>query len=210
MQATRKNVKRYVVKALYGLSIMLLLPITIFILPNEIGVRILFLFSLVQKWVGYVLFVVLVAWLLYWIFKDKRKFRQRSCAILCGAATSYGLVWLISLWHQTSYGTCDYYTKLLNGGVKEFNGRQYRISMCSTNFFWGDGRQVRLQIFDEAGTLQALRYFTFYWNDGSEKELEYGDNVILYYDKSASQARHSIPIPPTRLDWIKARLPLAN
>lgn len=210
MQTARKNVKRFVVKALYGLLIILLLLITVIILPNEIGVRILFLFALFQKFVGYALLVVLATWLLYWIFKDKQKIRQRSFTILYGAATSYALVCLISLWHQTSYGACDYYTKLLNGGVKEFKGRQYRISMCSTNFFWGDGRQVRLQIFDEAGKLQALRYFTFYWNDGSEKELEYGDDVILYYDKSASQALHSIPIPPTRIDWIKARLPLAN
>ncbi len=210
MQTTRKNVKRLVERLLYGLSMLLVLATVIFILPNEIGVRILFLFALVQEWGGYALLFVLVAWLFYWTFKDKQKSKRRSLAILCSIAMSYALVCLISLWHQTSYGDCDYVTKLLNGGVQAFNGRRYTISMCSTNFFLGNGRQVRLQVFDEAGGLQALRYFTFYWNDGSEKELEYGDDVILYYDKSASQALHSIKIPPTKLDWIRARLPLAN
>ena len=210
MQTTRKNVKRFAIKLFCSVSLLLLLAILVLILPNDIGVRILFLFALVQKWIGDAILGVLVAWLLYWIFRDKQKIKKKFFTVICSIAISYGLVCLISLWHQSSYGECDYYTTLLNGGIKEFNGEKYTVKMCSTRFFWGEGREVRLQVFDEASELRALRYFTFYWNDGSEKELEYGHDVILYYDKSGSQALNSLKMPPTKVDWIKARLPLSN
>jgi len=210
MQTARKNVRNIMKKLFFGFFMLLLMPLVIFILPDWISVKIIIFLVIFKNWIGYTLLVIIVLWTLYWLIKDTQKIKKKSLIVLSAVAIGYAFIWIISLFHQSSYADCDYYTKSLNGGIKDFKGKKYTVKMCSTKFFWGDGSQVRLQILDDMGELKALRYFIFYWNDSADKELEYGDDVILYYDNSQSVPLKSLKMPPSKIDWIRARLPLFN
>ncbi|WP_157259230.1 hypothetical protein [Burkholderia ubonensis] len=107
---------------------------------------------------------------------------------------------------RPNYGRCDFFTKELNGGKKKFGGATYDAKLCGADV--KNGFEVRLQIFDDAGVLLAQRYFSYYINSASERDLVDGADAIIYYDNSSANVMQSVPIPPTKWDWIRARLPL--
>ncbi|WP_155720481.1 hypothetical protein [Burkholderia anthina] len=110
--------------------------------------------------------------------------------------------------HMTrpNYGRCDFFEKELHGGKKEFGGVEYYAKLCGANI--RNGYEVRFQLFDGSGELRAQRYFSYYVNSATERELVDGVGGIVYYDSSSSDVMQLLAIPPTKWDWIRARLPL--
>ncbi|WP_157768019.1 hypothetical protein [Burkholderia ambifaria] len=114
-----------------------------------------------------------------------------------------------SLALRKSYEGCDSYTQALNGGMKEFGGEKYKIELCGAPRSFGDGDEIRLQVMGPAGDVLAERYFAVRTiNDAAPRELEYGDDNIFYYDQSKSSPLRFIAMPPSRMDWLTARIPL--
>ena len=70
--------------------------------------------------------------------------------------------------------------------------------------------KIRLQIFNEKGDLVALRHFAVNRDSNPRGELEYHPDHITYYDRSAESYEKTIAMPPTTLDWIRARIPLLD
>jgi hypothetical protein len=106
------------------------------------------------------------------------------------------------------------YNDKLNGGVKKFNGKKYTINLCGNGGnINGRFDRVRVEILDEKGELQAKRYFSVFW-DGRPGHfpIETGPDKIIYYDDAADDehSQRDINIPPTTIDWIRARLALFN
>ncbi|WP_174972826.1 hypothetical protein [Burkholderia lata] len=107
---------------------------------------------------------------------------------------------------RPNYGRCDFFEKELNGGKKESGGMEYYAKLCGANI--RNGHEVRFQLFDGTGELLAQRYFSYYVNSATERDLVDGVGGIVYYDSSSSDVMQLLAIPPTKLDWILARLPL--
>ena len=107
------------------------------------------------------------------------------------------------------------YNSKLNGGVKEFQGQKYTINICGSGInnshLFGDSFDaVELTIINEQGELVAKRRYKVFW-DGvpGHEPLTIGKDRIIYQDDE-EQAEHSITMPPTVIERIRARLPLAN
>ncbi|MBA9897903.1 hypothetical protein D7207_11895 [Burkholderia cepacia] len=105
------------------------------------------------------------------------------------------------------------YNEKLNGGIKELDGKKYLVNICGSGIddrrFMGDGMDnVRITVSDEHGEILAKRNYKVFWDGvpGHEPLVFEKDRIIYQDDKE--QADHSISIPPTKLDWIRARLPI--
>jgi len=130
------------------------------------------------------------------------------------AVTAYGVFALLSTYVlPTRYSDCERDTKELNGGEKVFAGRKFKIVLC------GDGGdenfmqdKIRMQIFSESGNLLAQRQFYVDWPmTNVPKKLVYGDDHLIYFDPSRPKDyKRKVSMPPTWLDWIRARLPLVD
>ncbi len=107
---------------------------------------------------------------------------------------------------QPQYGSCEAFTKDLNGGEKIFHGAAYEIKLCGAAI--KNGTKIRLQIFSSSGDLLAIRYFSYYVNSATERDLTEGADSIIYYDSAKESPIQSIAVPPSTWDWIRARLPL--
>lgn len=102
------------------------------------------------------------------------------------------------------------YAEELNGGVKYFQNRKYAVSICGggvSNGFFGDGMEaVELTITSEQGELLARKRYKVFWGGRPGHEtLDIGDDTITYLDADG-QVEHTIAMPPTVIDWIRARL----
>lgn len=125
-------------------------------------------------------------------------------------AITFVLVAIIStLTLRSSYEGCASYTQDLNGGMRELGGEKYKIELCGARRFLGDGDEIRLQVLGPAGDVLVERFFAVRTiNDAAPRELEYGDDTIFYYDQSKSSPLRFIAMPPSRMDWLTARIPL--
>jgi len=119
-------------------------------------------------------------------------------------AIAYGLIYLATLLNQSNYVDCERYTNELNGGTHAFKKGKYTVKLCGADKILGRNTKIRLQVFDEKGTLQALRYFVIRFSDAAPTRLEYGDENIFYYDYSLGEPLSSISIPPSTADRMKA------
>ncbi|WP_157638423.1 hypothetical protein [Burkholderia ubonensis] len=132
---------------------------------------------------------------------------QISAVRLVGlAALAFLLVGFSVHLARPKYDRCDFFEKELNGGKKEFGGVEYYAKLCGADI--RNGHEVRFQLFDGSGELRAQRYFSYYVNTATERELVDGVGGIVYYDSSSSNVMQLLTIPPTKWDWIRARLPL--
>ncbi|WP_157661268.1 hypothetical protein [Burkholderia ubonensis] len=132
---------------------------------------------------------------------------QISAVRLFGlAALAFLLVGFSVHLARPKYDRCDFFEKELNGGKKEFGGVEYYAKLCGADI--RNGHEVRFQLFDGSGELRAQRYFSYYVNTATERELVDGVGGIVYYDSSSSDVMQLLTIPPTKWDWIRARLPL--
>ncbi|WP_241022915.1 hypothetical protein [Burkholderia sp. Se-20373] len=116
---------------------------------------------------------------------------------------------------RPAYGRCDFYDRpeTLDGGVKNMNGVPYRFKMCGTGGNDQDGTndKIELRVFSEKGELLAKRYFSVNWYHGKSfhQPLNYEGNLVRYIDLTdESNFDKYLMIPPTKWDWLRARLPL--
>ncbi|AYR22823.1 hypothetical protein [Herbaspirillum rubrisubalbicans] len=115
-------------------------------------------------------------------------------------------VGLFTYFNQPTYGRCESFTKDLRGGKKDFHGAVYEVKLCGADIT--NGTKIRLQVFDRSGDLVAQRYFSYYLNSATERDLAEGTDSIIYFDSARESPMQSISMPPTKWDWISARLPL--
>jgi hypothetical protein len=128
--------------------------------------------------------------------------------LLILAAIPY-LFWLFMMRADLDdYFRCDLYTEEMNGGIHTFQGQQYNIVLCGlaggidpSNF---QDDEILLRVYSMQGELLAERYFEFNWE---LRELEYGNDYLIYADGGGAGFETRMAMPPTRLDWIRARLP---
>ncbi|AYR27025.1 hypothetical protein RC54_16650 [Herbaspirillum rubrisubalbicans] len=85
--------------------------------------------------------------------------------------------------------------------------------MCGTGGNDQDGTddKIELKVFNDQGTLLARRYFSVNWYAGRSfhPPLAYEDDFVRYIDVTEnSRFEKRLNIPPTKWDWIRARLSL--
>lgn len=108
------------------------------------------------------------------------------------------------------------YNQKLNGGVKYFNGKKYTINICgngvNNSHFFGDGMDtVQLTVLNEQGELLAKRHYKVFWDaQPGHEPIGVEKDRLTYYDDEDQNGPHTITMPPTWLDWIRARLPTAD
>ncbi|WP_234461273.1 hypothetical protein [Burkholderia pseudomallei] len=132
--------------------------------------------------------------------------QTRAIKFIGIAFAAYIGVGLFIHFNKPAYGRCEFFTKELNGGGKNFHGTEYAVKLCGTDI--KNGTNIRLQVFSSSGELLAQRYFSYYVNSATERDLTEGVDSLIYYDSSKESPMQSISIPPTKWDWIRARLPL--
>lgn len=93
------------------------------------------------------------------------------------------------------------------------NGLSYRFQICGTGGNDQDGTddEIELKVFNEKETLLARRYFSVNWYGGRSfhKPLTYEADAVRYIDVAEDSGFYkALNIPPTKWDWIQARLPL--
>ena len=133
-----------------------------------------------------------------------KKFLRRSLRVL----GLYVLVWTLGIYAWgTTYRHCDDYTDHFDGGLHEIAGQTYGIRICGKGRQWvEDGSdEAVFQVYNMAGELLAERHFIPRWGR-QIWSLEYESNRILYYNDGGPYWAASLNMPPTWLDWIRARL----
>ncbi|WP_240327191.1 hypothetical protein [Burkholderia sp. IDO3] len=131
------------------------------------------------------------------------------------AIVAYIGIGLIIHLNRPTYGRCDFYDRpdTLDGGIKNMNGISYRFAMCGTGGNDQDGTndKIELRVFSDKGELLARRYFSVNWYHGKSfhQPLNYEGNVVRYIDLTDdSNYEKYLTIPPSKWDWLRARLPL--
>lgn len=130
--------------------------------------------------------------------------------VICGFLFAFLVLALICVYaFSMEYGNCDEYTEKLKGGVHEFKGKKYTIKLCGANTL-NSSEKIRMQVLNEVGEVLALRYFTIRTNFVGPRELEYAPNFIIYHDYSQDEVLSILDMPPTRMDWLRAKVPFVN
>lgn len=140
-------------------------------------------------------------------------------ALIIGAAAGLLAVGcaVFFLWGNYDYTDCQHhnYNNKLNGGVKEFGGEKYTVNICGSgvnnSHLFGDSMDsVQLTISDEQGQILARRRYKVFWDGQPGHEpLTIGPHSITYQDDE-KQADYTITMPPTFIEWIRARLAFFN
>ncbi|WP_184000865.1 hypothetical protein [Paraburkholderia bryophila] len=145
------------------------------------------------------------------IVKAKASRKIKSSIAIFLMIGGYACVCLYEFVMPTQYARCDFYSQKLSGGVKIFDGKNYKVSLCGTGSDdMQSGDEIRLQVFSDTGVLLATRYFSVNWNESFPNSLEYGPDRITYYDNNGRDFKTHLFMPPTALDWVRARIPLLN
>lgn len=106
------------------------------------------------------------------------------------------------------YGLCNY-TERMGGKEAIYNNEKYKVVLCGVGTYGND--HIRMQIFSEKGNLLAQRKFLADWEFGEDaNKLEYKADRIIYSDFSIKSYEGYISMPPTALDWMRARIPLLD
>ncbi|UKD18050.1 hypothetical protein L3V59_41995 (plasmid) [Burkholderia aenigmatica] len=108
------------------------------------------------------------------------------------------------------------YNAKLNGGIKQIGGATYIVNICgsgggrSNGLFADQNEQVKIVVADAHGSTLATRLFFVFWGGRPGAEpIEVRDGKLIYFDASdAYDSMRSISMPPTTIDWIKARIPI--
>jgi hypothetical protein len=197
MQITRANVGSLILKIS-------------FLAPYVLGTVCLIMARvLLIGWMAFdgILLLLLTTGAVLWVFGNKQTLKKRLYIF-----SFLLLLLLVSLFKFDSFFPpdfydCNRYTEKLNGGVKEFGGRKYTISMCGDGPIGLEGHDILLKVFSENGHLLAMRNFIAVFDSSPVTELKYEPNRITYYDAYDNGVEQQISMPPTALDWIIARLP---
>ena len=131
--------------------------------------------------------------------------------IVCIIATGSLIIYQLDNTNCQQYN----YNEKLNGGIKEFNGKKFTINICGSganeSHFFGDSMdKVQLTIINDQGELLAKRHYKVFWNGQPGHEPLSIDKDSITYQDDESQEDHTITMPPTFIDWIRAKIPLIN
>lgn len=137
--------------------------------------------------------------------------RRAAAAILGLCLLIYGAGALRSFFDDTDCALHNYDAKL-GGGAKTIQGRKYVVTLCGNgggrSHLFGDTlERVRLSIADEQGRLLARRYYSVFWDaQPGHNPIEVEQDRIVYYDDDdKSDSRRTIRMPPSMIDWLRAR-----
>lgn len=106
---------------------------------------------------------------------------------------------------------CDWYTKHLDGGEGMFSGQRFKIVLCGGvgNSTYNHDK-IKLQVFDQTGTLRVVRTFHVDWSIGPI-ELKYGTDWLVYTDLTRGTGfEERITMPPSEWNGIRAKLSLVE
>lgn len=215
MPGTGEYVKKAFITAISMIAIAFVVAAALFGLPTP---ALLFL-GRYREWIAYSIGILFLCFLVYkaykFITRSNAPYQEFRRVLLIIVATPFLIYAGICIFYF--FGTddrCIYhdYTKKLNGGIREIQGKKYNIRMCGNG---GDstsnGDEVRLEIFDEKGVLLAKRYFVVDWGSAFHEPLEYHQDHVIYFDYTNDRGyEQKINMPPTIVDWVRARLPLLN
>lgn len=109
------------------------------------------------------------------------------------------------------YHRCDLYTDFMNGGIKTFQGKDYKIELCGLNGIIQPENfphdEVRLRVFSMEGELLAKRFYAPILGIRSAMELGYEDDHLIYNDGEESGYHTKLIMPPSSLEKLRAQLP---
>ena len=131
--------------------------------------------------------------------------------IVCIIATGSLIIYQLDNTNCQQYN----YNEKLNGGIKEFNGKKFTINICGSganeSHFFGDSMdKVQLTIINDQGELLAKRHYKVFWDGQPGHEPLSIDKDSITYQDDESQEDLTITMPPTFIDWIRAKIPLIN
>jgi hypothetical protein len=127
---------------------------------------------------------------------------------------------IVNLWNMFQNSptrNCDEYTRLMTtamgGNIFEEGGRRYEVKLCAVPSFAPlfSGR-MRLQLLS-ADNDELLAERIFYWSSGSngfwDSRIISTDPGKLNYGWGDGDDGYEgrLSLPPTKLDWLRARLP---
>lgn len=214
MSIATENVKRFFLKLFYVLIGILVIVLLLNILPNDVSVGIIIIIAKFSKEIGYFLLILLSAGTVYWLLKDRQTIKKKAYLLLSLPLIGYVLASCFIYFMPSPYGRCDFYNDpgTLNAGIKTFNGKSYKIQVCGTGGSPQDGTddELELQVFSQEGELLAKRHYSVNWEAGSSfhQPLQYTDDAVIYNAYHEDDGK--IKIPPTKVDWLFARIPFLN
>ncbi len=165
------------------------------------------------------LIIILFGYKAFKIYQTEKSFgnellKMSPSIIILLTLIAYAAMFLEKSFDNTNCQEYNY-NKTLNGGIKEFEGKKYTVNICGSgvdnSHFFGDGMdKAKLTILNDQGEILAKRYYKIFW-DGvpGHAPLTVGKDSITYQDDDKQQD-HSITMPPTRIEWIRARIALFN
>ena len=230
MPTIRKNVKNYLLFVAYAVLLLLVLVIVIFLIPDPPPGTLPIIYVIPERkaeiaWAFLTIFLCFMSYKFYRSIKCAENPRQaiwdnlkaHIVILLSISAMSYvGMAVFVTLF-PTEYGRCDFFNKHLNGGVKKFQDQKLKVHLCGTGGYSSmlshEDYEIRLQVFSEQGELLATRYFTISYGDGFSQVIEYHPDSIKYEDyadHNDDDFETTLSMPPTTLDWIRARIPLLD
>jgi hypothetical protein len=224
MPTARKNVKKYLIVVFY---VVLFLAISVAVLPLLPGPLALGLFLFVAEFKTQIAKIALCAFLAFFAYKYY-KFIKRTASpaqaikenlkrwiirLLSISFVIYACLSLLVSILPDAYDRCDYYTEELNGGLKEYQGQKFMVKLCGEDRHHGwfsDGNdEIWLEVLNEKGDLLAKRTFFVHWDVYYNRKIEYHPDHLSYIDDSSDKIK-KLSMPPTILDWIRARIPLLD
>ncbi|UZJ60831.1 hypothetical protein OKW98_03560 [Pseudomonas sp. KU26590] len=150
------------------------------------------------------------------IIREEKSPRQEFVKMIPAASIWLSILLLtINFFAGRSITDCQKfnYNNTLNGGIKEFNGKQYTVNICgsgvSNSHFFGDGLDaVQLTIIDDKGDELAKRSYKVSWDTQPGHEPLTTEKDSITYQDDEDQRSYIISMPPTLIDRIQARVPL--
>lgn len=138
--------------------------------------------------------------------------KRAVVALVLLALAGYSALCIFAYVFPPTYTNCQRYTHDLNGGIRTLGAKTYDIRMCGTG---GDDNsnedEIELTVSSEQGELLAKRHFTVHWMANLHEPLAYKEDKLVYYDFSThNNFKKSVTLPPTPIDWVRARLPFFN
>lgn len=204
--------------ALVTVAVFLVVAIALMFLPNDIRNAIT-LFSLKHaKSAVFAITSIIFVLYFYRLVRNINQFNRAkrvglAIVTLCFLAFFY----LVNFRGFTTDDTdCQRfnYNARLNGGIKQVDGTTYIVNVCGSGhrdngFFADQNEQVKIVVADAHGSTLATRLFFVFWGGRPGNDpIEIHDGKLIYFDASDQyDSMRSIPMPPTAIDWITARLP---
>lgn len=106
------------------------------------------------------------------------------------------------------YPECQKKSEWFNAKPVTYQGKTYQVKVCGDGAgITGDLEKIKVSVYAPDGDLVAVRRFTADFL-GFIAPLEYKPEGIEYWDDDYGPA--FIRMPPTREDWVKARIPLIS